>query len=417
MCADASLARSLLFALGSSVLGCHASATATVVEHVEPTQVESIAPGERCLPYSGPPSDPSLRGLARTHAVRCCPSDYGFDAELARDACGFAEYLGESEELACVQRFRASDGQLHELRISPIVDLTIERAVALHELSTGPTQSPAEQPDIRWSAVDGRRWALVPGWSIVRRLAWDEAACAPERMLPVLARMRAAADDPAAAIALPRLLDEQRPNSSTLASASLLERSFEPAQPGRHFPLPRSAEALVDQLLRAAIVGEFDRFAALLEPEARIGLPDRRQLGARAMLGGDGLAASVQLLRDAAARLPIDAELRCPALDRRVEPQVMRGEALMWCLFISDDGLDLLAFGLRGRVLDDEADARVAYVGVFPVRPEAPLTVPGEPPPPPVVPEPQLLCGDPHARAYPQQCPAAERGEDEPSLP
>ncbi|HVI02695.1 MAG TPA: hypothetical protein VM869_28545, partial [Enhygromyxa sp.] len=181
------------------------------------------------------------------------------------------------------------------------------------------------------------------------------------------------------------------------------------------YPLPRSAELLVDALLHAAITNDLERFTALLDPNARIGLPDRRQLGARAILGRNDPAAALAQLRDAAARFPIDAALRCPILDRRVKPRVRRGETLMWCVVISDDGLDLLAFGLRGRVHEDEGetDGRVAYLGLFPVRPEAPLTIPGEPPPPPIVPTPELVCGDPHARAYPELCPEPEPPPDD----
>jgi hypothetical protein len=409
MCADASTARAWLLGLGLAVLGCDPGPSVTA-EPSEPAAIEpSSVPGDRCVRFAGEPTDPELHGLARAHAVRCCPSDYGFDPQLARDVCGFAEYLGESEELACVHRFRADDGQLHELRISPILDLELERAVALHEQSTEPAVAPQGLPELRWSAVEGRRWAFVPGWSIVRRLGWDEATCAPDRMLPVLARMRAAANDPAAAVVLPRLHEQTA--SETPPAESLLARPLAEPQAERSYPLPRSAEELIDDLLRAAITDDPEAFAALLEPDARIGLPDRRQLGARAVLPDPKPA--MHQLRDAAARFPIDTPLRCPSLDRRVEPQVARGEAMMWCFFISDDGLDLLAFGLRGRALETDADARVAYLGVFPIRPRAILSVPGEPPSPPVVPMPELVCGDPHAREYPGVCPEPEPTSDE----
>lgn len=410
MCADAPTARAWLLGLGLGVLGCRATAPSVAAESLEPARTQASASEDRCVLFGGQPTDPDLRGLDR-HTARCCPSDYGFEPQLALEVCGFAEYLGESEELACVHRFRGDDGQLHELRITPIVDLELEQAVALHEQTTEPTGAPTELPAIRWSAAEGRRWAFVPGWSIVRRLGWDEAGCAPERMLPVLARMHEVTDDPAAAIVLPRLHDE--PGSEPLLAASLLARTHAAPQTNARYPLPRRAAQLVDELLRTAIVDDREAFTALLEPDARIGLPDRRQLGARAMLGADGPAAAMQQLRDAAARFPLATPLHCPSLDRRVEPAVARGEALMWCLFVSDDGLDVLAFGLRGRTREHEADARVAYVGVFPVRPAAALTVPGEPPPPPVVPMPELVCGDPHAHEYPGVCPGPEPASDE----
>jgi hypothetical protein len=422
MCADASPARAprslaLILGLGLAAMGCHTHVTTVVVAPPKPKPSEPHEPGSRCLAYAGAPTDPSLSGLARTHAARCCPSGYGFDPELARTACGFEEYLGESEELACVHRFRDADDELHELRITPILDLDLPAAMALHEQGTAQVgETPEGLPELRWSAVKGRRWAFVPGWSIVRRLGWDEAACAPDRMLPVLARMHAAASDPAAAVALPRVHDDDR-RAQSPTETSLLAREFK-AHELEHHPLPRSAEQLVLDLLHAAITDDLQGFAALLEPDARIGLPDRRQLGARAILAGAGPAVAVQQLLAAAARFPIDAALHCPTLGRRVVPRVTRGETLMWCFWISDDGLDLLAFALRGRVVDGQADGRVAYVGAFPVRPEAPLVMPGEPAPPPAMPVPELVCGDPHARSYPGVCPEpAPDVEGEETLP
>lgn len=413
MRANGSTARILLFGLGLSLQACSVSAP-TVASEPTPAPSEPSTIEDRCLPYAGAPADPDLHGLARTHAVRCCPSDYGFDPTLARDVCGFTEYLGESEELACVHRFRASDGQLHELRITPMLDLPFEQALALHELSTGPSEAPEQAPELRWSSVEGRRWALIPGWSIVRRIGWDEAACAADRMVPTLARMRAADDDPSAAVVLPRLV-EDAPDEASLPAESLLDREIAVPEPSQRYPLPRSAELLVDELLRAASSNDLAAFSALLELDARIGLPDRRQLGARSILVERDPSAAIQQLVDAAVRLPIDTPLRCPVIDRRVKPRVRRGEALMWCFFISDDGLDLLAFGLRGRTLarEGEADGRVGYIGVFPIRPKAPLTIPGEPPPPPVVPLPELVCGDPHAHSFPGVCPEPEPTIDE----
>ncbi|HVI03141.1 MAG TPA: hypothetical protein VM869_30805, partial [Enhygromyxa sp.] len=256
MRANGSTARMLLLGLGLSVQGCRTSAPTVAAEPTPAPSVSNTAT-DRCLRYAGDPTDPDLRGRTRTHAVRCCPSDYGFDPTLARDACGFAEYLGESEELACVHRFRASDGQLHELRITPVVELELDDAVALHELSAGPSEAPAQSPELRWSSADGRRWAFVPGWSIVRRLGWDEAACAADRMLPVLARMRAADDDPSAAIPLPRLHDDT-PRDESLPAESLLDREIATPEHSHRYPLPRSAE-----------------LAAIGQANARVGIEQR----------------------------------------------------------------------------------------------------------------------------------------------
>jgi hypothetical protein len=411
MCEHASMTRTaLIFGLG--LLGaCHTTPATVPSEDVRRlNHAIPEAPTERCLRYAEPPGDPDLRGRPRTHPVRCCPSSYGFDPELARQSCGFVDYLGESEELACVHRFRGTAGQTYELRLTPILDLAFTEAIAVHESGEfGPehvARAPAALPEIWWSADEGRRWAFVPGWSIVRRLGWDEAACDPEHMLPVLARMRESTDDPAATLAVPRRIDE--PSSPTSPDASLLALSFEHRATDHRYPLPRAAAQLVHDLLGAAVADELPRFAALLEPGARIGLPDRRQLAAEAMIDEAGAGSAARRLLDAAARLPASSALLCPDIDRRIKPEVTRGELLMWCFWMSEDGLDVLAFGLRGRVSDGEADGRVAYVGVFPDKPEAALVMPGEPPPPPVVAVPELVCGDPHTSAYPGSCPEPE---------
>lgn len=353
---------------------------------------------ERCLRFAGPPGDTDLRGLPRTDPVRCCPSDYGFDPALAQRSCGFTEYLGESEELACVHRFRAADGAVHELRLSPMLDLPFAAALALHEQGRdqgraqgrdqGRGEAPEGLPSLWWSATQGRRWAYVPGWPVVRRLGWDEAACEPPRMLPVLAAMLEAPPDPGAQVVVPRLLEPAEPlELEALAKhPNLLERELALAHADRRYPLPRAAGELVDALLAAAIAGDQLAFANLIDAGARIGLPDRRQIGARALLGQDGGAAAARLLLAGAARFPADAKLHCPMIDRHLRPRIARGEALMWCLWMSEDGLDALVFGLRGRVVEGpESDGRVAYVGVFPSRPTAALRVVGEPTAPAVV--------------------------------
>jgi hypothetical protein len=369
---------------------------------------------DACVALKGTPSDLDLLGHPRTHPARCCPSRYGFDAELARTRCGFAEYLGESEELACVHRFRGTDDRIHELRLTPIVGLELDAAVRAHDAGEfGPDHTDATPADLDggtwWSTAGGRWWAFVPGWSVVRRLSWDEAACGPEQMLPVLARMREAPNDPEAEVALPRVIDELAHTSSdsTPAISLLQQASPTPASStaARRFPLPRAATQLIHELLAAASADDLAQFTALLDADARIGLPDRRQLGAEPIHTGAGPRAAARRLVDGAARFAVTTPLVCPTIDRRARATVTRGDALMWCFWMSEDGLDLLSFGLRGRVIESEGDARVAYIGVFPLRPEAPLVVPGEPPPPPVVPAPVLVCGDPHAETYPGVCP------------
>lgn len=379
-------------AVASSMLGllsCQANPTSIPEPQPEAGAVDPAADEARCRRFAGNPNDPNLRGIPRTHATRCCPSDYGFDPELARESCGFEHYLGESEELACVHRFRSSDGRVHELRLTPIVDLEFGAAVRLHERGAITQERSGEAPEglpsVWWSATDDRRWAYVPGWSIVRRLGWDEAACDPQKMRRVLARMLDAPPDPAAEVVLPRPIDEPSDTAHDLPEASLLTREFPERDNDRGYPLPHRAMALVNDLLGAASKNDLSSFADLIEADARIGLPDRRELGARSLFADDSGAAAAELLSTAAARFPADTKLHCPTIDRRARPRVTRGEAQMWCFWMSEDGLDLLAFRLRGRITDGRADARITYIGVFPARPLAPVIMPGEPAPPSVV--------------------------------
>src|SRR5690606_36947152 len=110
----------LILGLALSVWGCHTTPpTATL--RADPPAVEPGDPGDRCLRYAGPPGDPSPGGLARAEATRCCASGCGCDTHQARQRCGFAGDLGESEAPAWVHRCRGAGGRGHALWISPFV--------------------------------------------------------------------------------------------------------------------------------------------------------------------------------------------------------------------------------------------------------------------------------------------------------
>jgi hypothetical protein len=226
-------------------------------------------------------------------------------------------------------------------------------------------------------------------------------------MRGVLSAMAAAPapDDLITITPLPRMeIDE--PDDDPIDPGSLLARYAEPPEHAdrTQYPLPRAAEALIEHTLHAAATNELGSFTDKIDAAARWGLADRRQLSARAIMR-DGGAAALAALRHAAARLPAEIDLHCPELDRRVVPAVRTGEALMWCVWASADGLDLLVFALRGQIVDGQADAKIEYLGLFPNRPTQALRIPGEPPPPPPRPLPTIICGDPHAVDYPDQCP------------
>ncbi|KIG16917.1 hypothetical protein DB30_04079 [Enhygromyxa salina] len=371
-----------------------------------------------CSLYAGKARDTTLQGSPPASQARCCETDFGFDAQLVARSCGFKTYLGGSEELACVHRFEDDQGHVREFRLTPILDLAFEAAIALHEqgeFGESHQAGPApDQPTLWISTSETHHWALIPGWSATRRLSWEPSACAVEQMGPVLAAMAAAPPTQDAITPLPRLeLDAAR--DAPIEAGSLLARyaaAPRDADPPAHYPLPRAAPALVEHTLRAAAAGDLDAFTSRVSPAARFGLPDRRQLSGRALLSDGGVTA-MTAVRRSANRLASQLELRCPQIDRRMLAAVRTGDELMWCVWASDDGLDLLVFALRGRADGAQADAMIEYVGAFPQRPTQVLRVPGEPPPMPARPRPTLACGDPHAVDYPGQCPQSEREDDE----
>jgi hypothetical protein len=392
--------------------------TSCAPQRSEPIQPIAKAPTKvepsRCVLFTGEDRDPSVRGSPRTEAPNCCESNYGFDPQLAARSCGFTEYLGESEELACVHRFVDRRGLVHELRITPIIGLGFEAAIALHESGEfDPTHVAGWMPerhDTWLSQTPARQWALLSGWSATRRLTWTPEACEPEAMLPVL---RAMADAPARddlRTPLPRL---ELVETNVPIPTDLLDQPARASLQATRYPLPEHASALIEASLHAAALEQLEDFVAHIDTSARWGLPDRRELSGRPILAEDGGVESMAALRRAAARFPEALELHCPELDRRTVPLVRRGEATMWCMLVSEDHLDMLAFALRGRIEAGEADASIVYIGLFPEPPLGPVIVPGEPPPPPIPARPPIICGDPHAVDYPGLCPDPDAVEDD----
>lgn len=356
------------------------------------TSVE--ARSDACVPFAGDPAN-------------CCPSRLGLDTAMVRDRCAWPEYLGERSELGCVHVFRDAQARTIELRVTPIVGLTLAHALALHDTSfvdlelireVRPTSEPSSE--ITWTRHEDRNWAFVPGWPQPRRVSWLADDCSDDSMLAVLQAMSSSPIDPAAAIALPELeLDLDAP--VTIAGL-LLDRpvvSRDPAQ----LRLPDDAPVFVEAVLDRAAADDLAGLLGLLTPEARWGLPDRRQLGGRPI--GSTLEQarpSFVALRRAAARMT-DATSTCPEPDRRLRAALDRGEHPQWCFWVSADGLDVLALGLRSV----DGHARLEYLGVFPERPSEPVTTVGEPPPPPLRPPVEVVCGDPHHHD-PLRCPLVD---------
>ena len=394
----------------STLLACHPQAPASqdVAPAISNTPEQTDEGG--CLLDPEAPRDPDIDGEPRSDGARCCVSDYGFDPQLALRSCGFTAYLGESEELACVHRFRDSEGRLRELRLTSFADLDFSRALALQVSGLGAASPDLDALDlagVAWSSHADRSWALVDGWPSPRRLGWDRDACSDEAMAPVLQAMAAAP------VEADFDLHDALPRWSSPTPAASEARTVETSESATTvaYTLPRDARALLDALAAAAETEDRRAFLALSRPDARMGLPDRRQPGARALVSGDEGSEAFAALRSSLQRLGARPPI-CPRFDRRLRAAITRGELPMWCLWASEDGLDLLIVALRGQVVDGEADARIEYIGLFPEAPRKPLRLPGEPPAPPIYPLPPLHCGDPHTVDYPGLCPSSEDDED-----
>jgi hypothetical protein len=208
--------------------------TSCALQRSEPEQPQPrLEQGEistsRCVVFRGDDRDPSLRGSPRTGASSCCESSYGFDPQLAARSCDFAEYLGESEELACVHRFIDQRGSLHELRVAPIIGLEHEAAIALHESGEFDGSHTADwlpAATQAWlSQTPTRNWALVPGWAATRRLTWTPEACDTDAMLPVILAMADAPDRDDVHTPLPRFSFDEHAAFSICPARSELSRS------------------------------------------------------------------------------------------------------------------------------------------------------------------------------------------------
>jgi hypothetical protein len=381
---SASLLASLLF-------GCLARPS-----EVTPTPV--AAPERLVTPQVAAPPEHEVGCVPEGgDMTRCCPSRLGFDPALALARCGWSSYLGEHAELACVHAFTSATGERVEVFVASLVQLELARALELHVAGLGEHAPPLERwtdaagGELITSEHEGFAWAFVAGWASPRRVAWSTAQCELGPMLEVVRAMSRSAPEASGEQPWPPFeidVDARAQRTGLLAHT---HESSDPAALRLPDDAPRVAAALLDALAR----DDLDAYLALLAPSARWGLPDRRQLGGRAIGSTpDTARTSFVALAHAAARLPSGSEVRCPVPSRRMRQPLQRGEHLQWCFWISDDGLDVLTLALRSHA----GVAKLEYLGLFPGRPDALLEVRGEPPPPPPTPVAPLECGDPHAR-------------------
>lgn len=161
--------------------------------------------------------------------------------------------------------------------------------------------------------------------------------------------------------------------------------------------LPYQAKLMIVSLLGAAAHDDVEALPHYMADDARWGLPDRREIDARPILGEDGGLAFMTAFRNAASRFAgkvrddessgpsstqKSASFACPPMLPATELLVRNGAEPMWCYFSSYDKLDWLVFRLMVR----DGRARIDYVGLFEERPTAHVVVDRTDPPPPVVP-------------------------------
>jgi len=171
-----------------------------------PKLSEKDAPG----PGSGAPDE--TNGVCRLYAPRlprpeCCPREFGLDVAAVQRACGHALYLGESLHASCGYFFRGEDPaeKARWLRLSATLESTVTKAAAAHDERIGlrvamdrsfrSTPVPGVEGAM-WSRHEKLRWALIPGWSQVRLLTWNDESCSEEGIIEVMKHLAAAPEVP-----------------------------------------------------------------------------------------------------------------------------------------------------------------------------------------------------------------------------
>lgn len=145
----------------------------------------------------------------------------------------------------------------------------------------------------------------------------------------------------------------------------------------RGFTLPNNAKKIVTTLLTFAAQDNLARANTLFTEQARWGVPDRREPEARAISERGG-AAFFDVFREVAARFGQKETLTCPPIMPAATVYVRNGAEPMWCFYISNDNLDILAF----KFINEDGSAKIDYVGLHETRPPGQIQRPGPIPPP-----------------------------------
>lgn len=134
----------------------------------------------------------------------CCEGEYGFDAGVLQEACGFDVYLGESFQYSCGYYFLRTGSFPSWFRMSFIAGDTPQAAADVHDqklrrVAKKDSLTSTPVPGVAgalWSEHDGLRWAFLPAWKRVRQLSWKQSECSDEAMAKVIAQIVAAEEPP-----------------------------------------------------------------------------------------------------------------------------------------------------------------------------------------------------------------------------
>jgi|GEM_PF-2623700 len=172
------------------------------------------------------------------------------------------------------------------------------------------------------------------------------------------------------------------PDGSLLESYAA--RTYRSEADLRNWMLPFQAKTMDVELLIAAAKDDPERMALLLAPNARWGAPDRRELRARPIVTKqDPLGLEfLQAFRTASSRFGKKASFSCTPLQPGWQTLVASGAEPEWCMYVSNDQLDIISF--RMIMIGDRL--KTDYVGFYPEREAAAVRTIGAGSPPPMTP-------------------------------
>lgn len=161
------------------------------------------------------------------------------------------------------------------------------------------------------------------------------------------------------------------------------DRSPSKTEVYRSWQLPFQARAAIAELLILTADDDPERMKELFTPNARFGLPDRRQIQARPIYTEDDPLGLEFLtgFRGAAQRFKKRATFNLEPLPG-FEMFAATGAEPVWCSYMSDNKLDYI--GLR--LVTYQGDVKIDYIGFFEEMPTQRINMANEGDPPPVIP-------------------------------